>query len=118
MTKRRVGKEIAQAHMAVPILFVFLLSFLLLFRSPTPVAQTTTTTMGEKYCVSDSDCVHKPSCCHMGASECINIQSSRKYLKPCQGVACTLVCAPCSSCACVNNTCTNIPESVPPEGCC
>lgn len=118
MAKRGVGKEIAQAQLAVPILFVFLISFLLLYRSPTPVAQTTTTTMGENSCASNADCVHKPSCCHTGASECINIQSSRKYLKPCQGVACTLVCMPCSSCACVNNTCANIPEIVPPGGCC
>lgn len=114
MAKRKTVKEIAQAHMVIPILFVFLISFILLVKSPTPIAQTTTTTLGEKYCASDTDCIHKPSCCHMGANECINIQLSRKYLRPCDGVACTLVCAPCSSCACVNNTCANTPD----EGCC
>ncbi|MDD5112155.1 MAG: hypothetical protein PHG85_06390 [Candidatus Altiarchaeota archaeon] len=72
-----------------------------------------------KYCTSDDDCI--PSCGEKTRrGNCYN----RYYLKENENTASTLdheccvceVCRPCTTCGCVNNTCTN--EVVDINGCC
>lgn len=70
----------------------------------------------EHECVTDSDCVHEPVCCHRGSTQCIpKSLINEDSLKGCDNVYCTLECRTCTQCKCINGRCvTEFSEG----GCC
>ena len=55
-------------------------------------------------CYSDEDCIHKPSCCHRNAMQCIPRSEVNNTLK-CENIYCTMECRPCTTCKCINHKC-------------